>query len=129
MKKLLYFVIGLLLSGYGSAQDLTKEVDLVGPVGVNVPYGQSSWNTDIQPTRANPLKVVYWRNAQCNISFTLSVNVHYRGQNYWTTTQADNLGYFRHSGNEIDGYSVKYIDLLVREIAYLKNRVKLLENK
>lgn len=78
--------------------DLTTrgQVDLIGPIGVDIRSGYSSWSAKLlQPIQVNPIQILFWNTTgRCRQIPITSVSVKYTNDAYWYTASAKNDGYY-----------------------------------
>jgi len=105
MKKILslLFVAVTTFSSYCRGEDLSvRELDLLGPVGIRIPNGSSSWSARLeQAAKVNPLRVLFWIKDKCPTVPTTSVSVKYQNSEYWFSTTPNSQGYYYHDGGNV----------------------------
>ena len=70
------------------------QVDLIGPTGIQIPSGTSSWSIRLsQPLHVNSLNVTFWNTGNCPVAPITSASVKYTNDTYWYSTSIKN-GYY-----------------------------------
>jgi hypothetical protein len=114
----------LILSTLSFAEDLTTkgQVDLVGPVGVDIRTGWSSWSAKLpQPIQVNPIQVLFWNNnRRCNQIPVTSVSVKYVNDVYWYSATPKDGAYYVESRFLIEGVKLDFYQEGVEEFCVIK---------
>lgn len=103
--KIVLCSIGIAFSSMCTAQGSTQgQVTLVGPVGVQIASGGSSWSAHLpQPVSVNPIRISFWNNGKCPIIPITSLAVKYINDPYWYNANPKNGYYYVDSRFLIDG--------------------------
>lgn len=124
MFKKLFLALLLCLGSSAYSEDLVQQqVDLIGPVGVEIPYGSSSWSARLtQYAAVNPLRVLFWNTGECRVIPITSLSVKYVNDNFWYSTNSTGQGYY-HAENTRVVEAVKldfYQNQISREMCVVK---------
>lgn len=103
----------LFCSSIGLAQEdyySQGRVDLIGPVGVQIQSGTSSWAAKLpRPLNVNPLSVVFWNSGnRCPVIPITSVSVKYVNDSYWYSTSMKNGYYYIESNYTIEAIKLDF---------------------
>lgn len=105
----------LLIAGssccFAETSSLVKgQVNLVGPTGVSINSGWSSWSVKLpQPMQVNPLQVMFWSNGgKCRVIPITSVSVKYINDVYWYNAMFREGSYQIEGKYQIDGVKLDF---------------------
>lgn len=83
-----------LLVSWSSFSFAKGQVTLVGPVGVQIRPGWSTWSAKLaQPIQVNPLQVLFWNTGRCPRIPITNVSVKYVNDVYWYNATPKDGGY------------------------------------
>ena len=105
MKKLI-LLMALLCSPCFADQG---RITLVGPVGVDIKTGWSSWSTSFDQIQVNPLQVLFWTNGgKCSTIPITSVSVKYSNDTYWYDASYKDGYYYVDNKLQVTGVKLSF---------------------
>jgi hypothetical protein len=87
ISKFRIMILGMICFASSAFGVISGQVDLLGPVGVQIVPGSSTWSARLpQPIQVSALKISFWNTGKCPVIPITSMSVKYVNDPYWYNT-------------------------------------------